>query len=579
MANLSQIKREQMLAFLETLKEQHNDDESLIAINQIEKELTSKKYGLVWEQHEENVDVMMRTHIPVFTEVKDREIVGAPDKDDFNFLLEGDNLHSLKLLEKTHKGRVDVIYIDPPYNTGSEDFKYDDQFIDELDGYRHSKWISFMNTRLRIAHELLSDDGVIMVSIDENEYAQLKMLMDEIFGDNNRLSVHHVQVRYENKTLNEKNDWQPVMEYILIYAKNSLLFSANKPYETYSVDKFVYEIKEGDRYEEEEIGGKVVKIFKKGDYQIIKHDQGEVGLLKGTWASGSVVKGNASGKYFETYLKPRKEIDGLSTLYKVEGIGEDGLGYRYFTGPQKANATQGLFYSGIPLVRLEEMKQGTSKKYKPIQNHYDFSPDFGNIRQEGGIPFNSGKKPVKMLKMLINYHKNKNAIVLDFFAGSGSTGHAVCELNAEDGGNRRFMLCTNNESNICEEVTYARIQNVINGYGKNAPLSANLMYYKTDYVDKACDDLINALVEHIKEMIQIQFGVKVDNKRFVIIMDDDEMDSFEKDFGNYDQLKAVFISQDVLMTTSQEQLLEGINTFTIPDCYFDFELREAGELW
>ena len=119
MANLSQIRREQMISFLETLKEQHSDDDSLMAINQIEKELTSKKYGLVWEEHEEEVDVKMQTHIPVFTEVEEREIVGNPESEQYNFLLEGDNLHSLKLLEKTHKGKIDVIYIDPPYNTNN----------------------------------------------------------------------------------------------------------------------------------------------------------------------------------------------------------------------------------------------------------------------------------------------------------------------------------------------------------------------------------------------------------------------------------------------------------------------------
>lgn len=126
MANLSQIKREKMIRFLETLKEQHSDDESLIAINQIEKELTSKKYGLVWEEHEEEVDVKMQTHIPVFKEVEDKEIIGNPDSDQYNFLLEGDNLHSLNLLEKTHRGKIDVIYIDPPYNTGNKDFIYND---------------------------------------------------------------------------------------------------------------------------------------------------------------------------------------------------------------------------------------------------------------------------------------------------------------------------------------------------------------------------------------------------------------------------------------------------------------------
>ena len=113
MANLSQKKREKMLEFLEKLREQHTDDDSLIAIGQIEKEITSKKYGLVWEEHEEEVDVKMRTHVPVFTEEKSREIAENPDSKDYNFLLEGDNLHSLKLLEKTHRGKIDIIYIDP----------------------------------------------------------------------------------------------------------------------------------------------------------------------------------------------------------------------------------------------------------------------------------------------------------------------------------------------------------------------------------------------------------------------------------------------------------------------------------
>ena len=156
MANLSQIKREKMLKFLETLKEQHSDDESLIAINQIENELTSKKYGLVWEEHEEEVDVKMRTHIPVFTEVEEKEIVGNPDSEQYNFLLEGDNLHSLKLLEKTHKGKIDVIYIDPPYNTKNKEFIYDDKFVGEDDTFRHSKWISFIYERLKSAQKLLT---------------------------------------------------------------------------------------------------------------------------------------------------------------------------------------------------------------------------------------------------------------------------------------------------------------------------------------------------------------------------------------------------------------------------------------
>lgn len=182
MANLSQLKREKMLAFLEKLKEQHTDDESLIALGEIEKELKLKKYGLVWEEHEEAVDVQMKTQIPVFTEVKEREIY-ADESGAYNFLLEGDNLHSLYLLEKTHKGKIDVAYIDPPYNTINREFMYNDCRIGEDDGFRHSKWISFMEERLRIAQKLMSERGCIFISIDDNEQAVLKMLCDEIFGE------------------------------------------------------------------------------------------------------------------------------------------------------------------------------------------------------------------------------------------------------------------------------------------------------------------------------------------------------------------------------------------------------------
>lgn len=169
MPNLSQLKRQRLMEFLDHLKEEHkNDDSTLIAINEIENELNAKKYGLVWEEHEEAVDVKMRTHIPVFTEVADKEIVNS-EAEGYNFLLEGDNLHSLRLLKKTHAGRIDVIYIDPPYNRGENDFIYDDNYVSKEDSFKHSKWLSFMEKRLRIAYSLLSENGLLFVSIDDNE--------------------------------------------------------------------------------------------------------------------------------------------------------------------------------------------------------------------------------------------------------------------------------------------------------------------------------------------------------------------------------------------------------------------------
>ena len=485
------------------------------------------------------------------------------------------------LLEKTHKGRIDFIYIDPPYNTGNEDFAYNDRFIDDLDGFRHSKWLSFMEKRLKIAYKLLKNDGIICISIDENETAPLKMLCDEIFGEANRLSTHHIKVRYDNKSLNEDNDWQPVMEYVYIYAKNKLLFSANKPAEEYDLSKFQWEITELTNGEEIEIGNKKVTIFKDGEWKIEKKP-GRIGLLKETWASGSIVRqSGTAAEFLSKYLIQRKNIDGLNCLYKIDNMGEDGLGYRYVTGPKKIDAIRGKFYSGVPLERLEELNNtGTSMKTRPISNYYDYSGDFGNIRHEGGVPFNSGKKPIKMLKELINYHKNKNAVVLDFFAGSGSTAHAVLEMNKEDNGNRKFLLCTNNENNICENITYKRLMNIYDGMSNIEPIKYNLKYYKTTYVPRLNTDEENIqenLLVNIKNLIQLENGISVDDERIRVILDEDEIDRFSLNNEEVKQCERLYISSDILLTAQQVKTFEdnNVEVFIIPEYYFDNEIKEV----
>lgn len=562
-----------MLEYINKLKEIHKDDESIIALEKIETALTEKKYGLVWEEHEEEVDKKLVHNIPVFTEVEERKII-ADKNEGFNFLLEGDNLHSLKLLEKTHKGKIDVIYIDPPYNLGKKDFQYNDKFVGEDDGFKHSKWLSFISERLNLAYKLLSDTGFIAISIDENEYAPLKLLCDDIFGEENRLITFHIQVRYDNKNLNEKNDWQPVMEYVLFYSKQSNKMLANKPYDDYNLDKFTWEIIEKAEGFETEIGGKRVKIFKENEYSIVKSSETGIGKLKETWASGSVLTGNASGKYFDQYLSNRKQVDGLKVLYKVEGIGEDGLGYRYFTGPKKENASRGKFYSGVPLVRIEELNNGKSIKYRPITNYYNFSADFGNIRHEGGAPFNNGKKPTKLIKQLVNYCMNNNATILDFFAGSGTTGHAVMQLNKDDGGKRKYILCTNNENKICEEVTYKRLQNI------QEDLPHNLKYFKTDFTPKfsADEDILSLrLLDHIKEMVELENMCEIDGENRVIILSDENLKQ------NIEAIKDgayLYMPVYILLSIEIKNLIEKkkINLVKIPEYYFMDELREANEI-
>lgn len=574
MPNLSQKKRQRMLEFLSKIKEEHkSDDEMLIALGEIENELVTKKYGLVWEEHEENVDVQMRTNIPVFTEVKEREITAAPDEG-YNFILEGDNLHSLYLLEKTHKGRIDVIYIDPPYNTGEKDFIYDDNYIDANDSFRHSKWLSFMAERLKIARELLAPNGFIFISIDDKEAATLRLLCDEIFSEEHYEKTDYIQVRYPEKTLKSDMKYHKEIEQVLVYKKSDAATPYIKP-EEYDYNKFIYSIEELSSGTELTLGGKKVVLFKDGEYRIVKHKEGFKDGLKEIWATGTILNGNSSGRFFRDYLNGRKAQDGLGALYKVYDIGDDQYEFRYFTGPKKDNATKGKYYQGVPIDKIEE----GAEKITPIPNFYDMAGDFGNIRHEGGVAFNSGKKPIKMIKRFLGYFERKDICVLDFFAGSASTGHAVLSLNQEDGGSRRFILCTNNENAICDEKTYPRMKNVIGGYGKFAPIPANLKYYRTDFVPRDDEELSERLNEHIVEMIQLEHGVDIDGKEYIMVMSDAEMDALEKDQSEYPNIKALYISPSVMLTARQKQLFAGIGIHIIPDYYFKFELKEVGEAW
>lgn len=578
--NLSKIRRDKMLNTIDEIKKNITDEKILTNLSMIENELTKKKYGLIWEEHEERVDKELETQIPTFEEIKDKEIVSNPDEK-FNFLLEGDNLHSLYLLEKTHKEKIDVIYIDPPYNTGSKDFIYNDKIIDDEDGYKHSKWLSFMNKRLQMAQCLLSDTGVIFISIDDNEIAQLKLLCDTIFNEINRISIHHVQVRYAEKSLADGKSVKPVMEYVLVYAKDINKFKLNLPKEEYTDASFLFEIEELSSGVIVKDGNVTMQVFKPGEWQIKKKNESSQNLLKETWVSGTIYSKMSYGQVVKRYIEPRYSSDGLGCLYKVIGRGDDGLGYRYYVGPSKKGSTRCKMYSGMPLSRVDEIKSnGGSFREVPISNLINYAADFGNIRHEGNMTFNSGKKPVKMLKELINYHPNKNAMVLDFFAGSGSTAQAVLELNKEDNGNRQFILCTNNENNICEEITYKRIKNVITGYGKYNPLKSNLKYYRCTYIPRInteTEDLHNNLLINIKNLIQLENGIEIDDNKVRVYLNEDELDRFSTNEDELEICEKVYISSDILLTSEQENIFENnnIEVYIIPEYYFEDEIMEV----
>ena len=338
-----------------------------------------------------------------------------------NLYIEGDNLEVLKLLQNSYFNKVKMIYIDPPYNTGN-DFIYVDDFAQNIDEYEeakgsfdeegnrlfkntdtngrfHSDWCSMIYPRLVLARNLLADDGAIFISIDDNEYDNLKKICDEVFGSENYLTTFHLQVRYGDKSINEEKIFKPMIEYVLIYAKNQKKYVANQPTEEYGLDKFIFSIEEKEASEVFFYNEQKVEVFKKGQWKLKKMDQGKINLLKETWISGSIYTNMSYGKVFQKVVEPRINLDGLGCLYKIYGRGDDGLGYRYYTGPSRAGATRGKMYSGVPIERVKDIKNSDiSIRKKPIQCFYDFSPDFGNIRHEGNVVFNSGKKPVKMLK-------------------------------------------------------------------------------------------------------------------------------------------------------------------------------------
>lgn len=424
-----------------------------------------ERYQMNWPGKKE---VILKANSPINRTLRPCREESVDFDNTENLYIEGDNLEVLKLLQETYLNKVKMIYIDPPYNTGNDSFVYNDDFAMESDEFRkvsgqfdedgninydirknnesngrfHTDWLNMMYPRLKLAKDLLSDDGVIFISIDEKEVTNLTKVCDEIFGKQNHLETFHIQVRYTNKSLNEDNDFQPVMEYVLIYSKNKAEFKPNKPSEPYNLSKFVYSFEELTQGETINIGNKIVTIFKSGEWKINKSDIGHIGLLKETWASGSIVKqSGTAAEFLSKYLIDRKPIDGLGVLYKIHNMGEDGLGYRYVTGPIKQDAIRGKFYSGVPLERIKEIEKGTSLKYRPIVNFYNYSGDFGNIRHEGNVAFNSGKKPIKMLEHLL-YTANIQSpdIVIDFFSGSASFAHAVFAYNEKYKNDIRFIM-------------------------------------------------------------------------------------------------------------------------------------------
>ncbi len=572
-----------MFEFLNTIKEEHkDDDQALKAIYEIESEIASKKYGLVWEEHEENVDKQMETHVPVFTEVKDKEILGDKNNQNFNFLLEGDNLHSLKLLEKTHKGKIDVIYIDPPYNKGENDFIYDDNYVEKEDSYRHSKWLSFMNFRLKIAKNLLSEEGMIFISIDDVELFNLKLLCDEVFGEYN--FVNNISVKMSEATgvkMAHINKRLPKLkESILFYKKKDITINdVRTPKEKWDNEYRILAkgVSKEELYRLKEI--------------MEKEDATEEDIKEGDRICENIIFSNINELYKENMTEDEKIEMNYKNAYRIlRDVATSGSAKR-ISDIKKQNIKANAFLILTPRKKIYLIKRDYNEKASQPRmkmlfadqylttNVGDFWSDIKTtgLGAEGKVDFLNGKKPVKLIERILRLNSKKTSLILDFFAGSGTTAQAVIQLNKEDDGNRRYILCTNNENNICEEVTYQRLTNI------QEELPHNLKYYKTDFIPKMEENedivLSDDLLSHIKEMVQLENGIDIDNDKHHIILTDEDADKIEKDWEKYKNCKALYISKNVLLTTSQNALFSSVEINTIPDYYFEGELREVGEIW
>ena len=331
------------------------------------------------------------------------------DQNSQNILIHGDNLEALKALLPYYANRVKCIYIDPPYNTGSA-------FEHYKDNLEHSQWLDMMYPRLELLRELLAEDGFLCCHIDDSESHYLKVIMDEIFGRANYLTTIYTQVRYPEKTLKQDMSFHKQIEQIHVYRKSLqgkpiLLEKKN------SFDKFCVYIQEKRQGKEITLGGKKVTIFQKEDFEI-KLDNGSQNGLKEIWASGTILNGNSSGRFFRDYLTDRVLEDGLGVLYKVVGIGDDQFKYRYFTGPKKIGATKGKYYQGVPMHQIENPDK---KRTLPIESFFDLAANFGNCRHEGEASFRGGKKPEILIQKILTHFTNENDLVLDSFLGSGTT--------------------------------------------------------------------------------------------------------------------------------------------------------------
>lgn len=541
--NISKQKRDELTAKIEAIRSfilkasQDESSESLLTfLGQIEKEVKGKKYGLVFEEHRETIDEVLDSHIPVLSEEPSLFIENGGN---INFLLEGDNLAALRLLEKTYRRKIDLIYIDPPYNTGKKDFIYDDSFVDKTDNYIHSKWLSFMERRLKIAKNLLSENGSIFISIDEHEYANLRLLCNQIIGEERHVATIAWQKRYSRENREAIGDSH---EYIVIYANN--------------VDKFK------EFRNRLPLTDKQKKLYKNPDND-----------PRGPWQSVSLLAQGYRPNQMYKIIAPNG-----TEHYPPQGRCWSTIESEYLKAFKDGRIYFGPNGNGVPRRKqfLYEAKGLVPWSWWPHEEvgHTDEAKKETGALLDNMTAF-STPKPIRLIDRIITIASGPDSTILDFFAGSGTTGHAVLAHNAmHENSKRKFILCTNNENEICRKVTYERIKRVI----ANEGYRASLKYYKIDYVsinERMYYEYADELMHHIRELVELENGVNFTrNAELAIVLTDDEMDDFVENADAFEKCVRLYKGHDVLLSGEQEEILKerGVEIITIPN-YFYKELE------
>jgi len=584
--NLSKQKREDLLNKIEEIRKylktnlyDENARKLTGYLGELMTQINGQKYGLVFEEHKEAIDEKLENNLPVLTE---EEGLFVGNGGEMNFLLEGDNLASLQLLEKTHKGKIDVIYIDPPYNTGNKDFIYDDEFVDGEDSYRHSKWLSFMKPRLVLAKRLLSESSAIFISIDENEQCNLKLLCDEVFGERNYIG--NIIIKSNPRGSMSDAELANLHEYLLVYAKNIYLVN---------------------------IVGQDLSDDMMGEYKL-EDEHGKYRLLGLRMRGGFWRRSERPNLYFPIYVNPndfsislaKKENYSDFALPIQPSTDEDGTwrwskekiekDSRYLIAKKVKRGDENVWdiYQKDYFDKDGQRKTKTKSIWdKKELNYQNGTTEIKNIFGDSKI-FNYSK-PIQLIQEVVKIMGlSSSSTILDFFAGSGTTGHAVLKLNAEDGGKRKFILCTNNENGICRDITYQRLKTVITGARKDGSkysdgLPGSLKYFKVDFVpvaEKEYYEYADKLLLHVRELVELENAVDFEhNDSVAIVLTENELEDFMKSLvsttlseqsdctvAERSRSRTLYLGHDVLLSKGQKNLLteNGIEVKIIPQYYY-----------